>query len=125
MLMKKIFYIPPVSHLYNLPKFIKDSKINRTTKLSVVFENVFLYLFAGLISGVSGLKIWLFLGIVLFAFLLSPFEWQMINFVRTKIKKSITNWENFTTKESYYFLQFQLMGYIVIGYIIGIALISL
>jgi hypothetical protein len=123
--MKKIFYIPPITHLYNLPKFIKDEKISTATKISVVFENVFLYLFAGIISGISGLKIWMFFTILLFAFLLSPFEWELIKFVRKRIKNSITNWENFIDKESYYFLQFQLMGYVVLGYIISTILISL
>ena len=125
MMNKKLLYIPPISHLYNLPKFIKDNKISITTKASVMFENVFLYLFAGLFFGFSKIGLGLFSLIVLFAFLLSPFEWQLITAIKIRIKKSITNWENFASKESYYFLQYQLMGYIIIGYILGIVIVSL
>lgn len=122
---KKLLYIPPISHLYNLPNFIKNNKISLTTKMSVLFENIFLYFFAGVMSGVSSLSINLFIIVLLLALLSTPFEWKIINFIKTKIKKSLTNWENFNNKKSYYFLQYQLMGYIVIGYMIGRLIILL
>lgn len=120
---KKLLYIPPINHLYSLPKFIKNDKISKRTKASVVFENVFLYVFVGLLFGFSKINVLIFFIVVLFALLLSPLEWKLIKLVKTKIKKSITNWENFANKESYYFLQYQLMGYMVIGYFLALAII--
>lgn len=120
---KKLFLIPPTKHLYYLPKFIKDENVSSSTKVSVIFENIILYVLVGLIAGVTNVGFWMFLSVLVFAFLLSPLEWRIIKVTKSKVKKSITNWENFESKKSYYSLQYQLMGYVVIGYIIGIILV--
>ena len=119
--MNKIFYIPPFAHLYNLPKFVKNKNISNITKISVITENVLLYLLVGIISGIYEVKLQTLIAISIFALMLSPVEWVFIKFIKNKINESITNWKNFYSKETYYFLQYQLFGYVFIGYFIGIA----
>lgn len=115
----KLLLIAPFCHLYYLPSLIKNNDVKTSTKVSVIFENVILYFLGGAIAGFEHFSFLMLLVIVVMAFLLSPLEWKIIKVIRTKAGKTITNWERMANKKAYYFLQYQLLGYILIGYLIG------
>ena len=122
--MKKILlYIPPLAHLSGFKNFILDKNIKLTTKFSIFAENILLYFFAGAlfyIGKISFLEMFL---IVLLVFLVaSPFEYKLIERLNKTKLNTFTNWNNFNSFNNYFINQYQVCGYIFIGYILAMIL---
>lgn len=110
-------YVPPFFHLVNIKHFLK-SDVSFATKVTTVFENIILYFLAGIIIFIEHISLLYAFIIIAGSFLvLAPIEWRIIKRVNKRNIGKLTNWNKFVKKEQYYFLQYQLTGYIAAGYI--------
>jgi len=123
--MKKfLLYIPPIAHLNGLKNFLLNENISTITKLSVLFENVFLYSIVGALFYIGNISfIEMFILVLLIFLIFSPLEYVLIKKVNKTKLNIITNWGNFKSFKHYFINQYQVCGYIFIGYIFAMILI--
>jgi len=119
-----LLYIPPLAHLKGLKNFLVNKNVSTMTKLSVLLENVFLYSIAGALFYIGNISFTEMFILVLLIFLIfSPFEYTLIKKLNKTKLNTITNWVSFKSFKHYFINQYQVCGYIFIGYILAMILI--
>jgi len=119
-----LLYIPPLAHLKGLKNFLINENISTTTKLSVLLENVFLYSIVGALFYIGNISfIEMFILVLLIFLIFSPLEYALIKKLNKTKLNIITNWESFKSFKHYFINQYQVCGYIFIGYILAMLLI--
>ena len=123
--MKKfLLFIPPLAHLLGFKDFLFDKNINLITKFSVFTENIFLYFLAGMLFYFGRISFIEMLAIVVSTLLvLSPLEYAIIKKLNKAKLNIVTNWGSFKSFKHYFINQYQVCGYIFIGYILAMILI--
>jgi len=119
-----LLYIPPIAHLNGLKNFLLNENISTITKLSVLFENVFLYTIVGALFYIGNISfIEMFILVLLIFLIFSPLEYVLIKKLNKTKLNIITNWVSFKSFKHYFINQYQVCGYIFIGYILAMILI--
>jgi len=123
--MKKVLlYIPPLAHLLGFKKFMSDKSISLMTKTSIFAENMLLYTIVGALFYIGKIPfVEMFLIVMLIFLIVSPFEYELIKKLNKTKLNIITNWNTFKSFNHYFFNQYQVCGYIFIGYILAMILL--
>jgi|GEM_PF-3267246 len=119
-----LLYVPPLAHLKGLKNFLLNENISTITKVSVLFENVFLYSIIGALFYLGNISfIEMVILVLLIVLIFSPFEYVLIKKLNKTNLNILTNWGSFKSFKHYFINQYQVCGYIFIGYILAMILI--